>query len=339
MGVTIKDISDRCEVSISAVSKALNHKKGIGHEKAELVRITAAEMGYYANAPEKLNRTNRSYNIGVLYDNDISHEYFSLILDAIRGAAGENDYDLTLIGGIYPRSTQGYYERVCQRQCDGVIVFNGIYNHAAIDALLSCDLPVVSIDCILGSRTAILGEHVGGMETIVKYLFNMGHTRLAFIHGDMGDVTKQRLTGFYRGCRDCGIAVPEDYVVPAHYRDAKEAERATRRLLALPERPECIIYPDDISYLGGAAELARQGLSVPGDISCFGYDGIKLAELLSPRLSTYKQDALAIGRQAAHQLIQNIENPKYYVPQVIHVAGSIQAGETVKSLVGMDALI
>ncbi|MCR5808232.1 MAG: hypothetical protein K6G56_01570 [Clostridiales bacterium] len=43
--------------------------------------------------------------------------------------------------------------------------------------------------------------------------------------------------------------------------------RATRALLALPERPTCIFYPDDLSFLGGMSELEKHGLSIPKDMS------------------------------------------------------------------------
>ena len=45
--VTIKMISERCGLSIAAVSKALNGQPGISVEKAEQVRQVAREMGYY----------------------------------------------------------------------------------------------------------------------------------------------------------------------------------------------------------------------------------------------------------------------------------------------------
>ena len=152
------------------------------------------------------------------------------------------------------------------------------------------------------------------------------------IHGEDGDVTRMRLAGFHRACRELGIEVPEEYVIAAKFQEPKDSGLATRQLLALKDRPSCILYPDDISYLGGLTEIERQGLSIPGDISCFGYDGIRLSSLLRPTLATYRQDAEEMGRRAAMELISAIEEPKYYVPQIITVNGSVQPGGTVKDL-------
>lgn len=330
--VTIKMVSERCGLSTAAVSKALNEQPGISPEKAEFVRKVAQEMGYYPNAAARTLRMNRSHNIGVLFRNGLAHEFFSVVLDAVREEAELQGYDITFLSNHIGESYMGYYEHAKQRQCDGVIIAQGDFNEDNVQRLAESEVPVVSIDHIYNGRSAIMNDNVGSMEAIVRYVSGLGHTRIAFIHGEGGDVTNQRLAGFYRGCRDCGIEVPEEYVLQAKYHEAKDSGLATRKLLECKERPTCILYPDDVSYLGGLSEIERQGLSVPEDISCFGYDGIYMASVLRPQLSTYQQDAREIGRKAATELINAIEDAKYFAPRVISVTGRIQMGATVKDL-------
>lgn len=328
--VTIKTISEKCGVSVAAVSKALNHQPGISQEKAELVRQTARELGYYPNAAARTLKTRRSHNIGVLFQNGLAHEYFSMVLDAIRSKAESSGYDITFLsnqdGGM------DYYEHAKHRQCDGVIIVQSNFSADEVLRLAQSEIPVVSVDQMFNNRTAIMSDNVGSTEAIVHYLYDLGHRRIAFIHGEMGDVTSQRLAGFYRGCRGCGIDVPEEYMIQARFHEPRDSGLATRRLLGYVHRPTCILYPDDISYLGGLTETESQGLSVPDDISCFGYDGIHMASVLRPSLATYQQNAVEIGRQAAAQIISAIEDSKYYAPQVITVPGSIRAGHTVRDL-------
>lgn len=329
---TIKMISERCGLSVAAVSKALNGQPGISREKAELVRRVAREMGYFPNAAARTLKTNRSYNIGVVFQNCLTHELFSAVLDAARQEAGRQGYDISFLGNQDRTASVGYYEQAKIRQCDGVLIVEGDFQSESVQQLVASDVPVVVIGYIYPGRTSILNDNVGSMEEIVHYLHELGHTRLAFIHGEDSDVTRQRLAGFYRGCQEVGIQVPGEYVLPARYHKAQDAGLATRKLLACPQRPTCILYPDDFSYLGGLSEIQRQGLSVPGDISCFGYDGIELAGNLCPQLATYNQDAESMGRQAAAQLIDAIERPQTFVSQMITVTGRIQPGETVRDL-------
>ncbi len=328
---TIKMVAERCGLSVAAVSKALNGQPGVSPEKAALVRRTAQDMGYFPNAAARTLRMNRSSNIGVLFKNRLAHEYFGEVLEAIREEAEFHHYDITFLSNHVDEATS-YYEHAKRRQCDGVVVVQGDFEQSSVQRLVESEIPVVSIDHVYNGRTAILSDNVVSAQEIVRYLHDLGHTRIAFIHGENGNVTRQRVAGFYLGCRECGIEVPDEYVVAGNYHKTEIAREATRQLLACKERPTCILYPDDVSYLGGLAEIEEQGLSVPEDISCVGFDGILMCQYLRPSLTTFQQNAQEIGRKATAQLISAIEDPKYYIPQVISVSGRVQPGGTVRDL-------
>lgn len=98
--VTIKTIAEKSGLSIAAVSKALNGRPGISLEKAEQVRQLAQELGYSPNAAAQMLKTNRSHNIGILFQNRLAHEFFSQVLEAIRDTAEARGYDITLLRGL-----------------------------------------------------------------------------------------------------------------------------------------------------------------------------------------------------------------------------------------------
>ena len=329
--VTIKMISEACGLSIAAVSKALNGQPGIGQEKAAMVRRTAQEMGYYPNAAAQTLKTKRSFNIGILFQNMLAHEYFSLILESIRQTAEEKNYDITFLGNRHSPG-MGYYEHAMYRQCDGVIVAQGNFDFDGLRRLAESEIPAVSVEQTFTGRTAVMSDNVGSMEAIVQYLHGLGHRHLAYIHGEMGDVTRARLTGFHRGCRACGIQVPDDWVIPARFHEPEDSIQATRKLLEGKTMPDCILYPDVISCIAGFAAAQSMVLSVPKDISCFGFDGIRLSAVMTPSVATYRQNAQDMGRRAAEELIAAIEDPKCYVPRVITVPGQIQPGGSVRDL-------
>ena len=79
-------------------------------------------------------------------------------------------------------------------------------------------------------------------------------------------------------------------------------------------------------------ELEKQGVSIPGDMSVAGYDGILLSQVLRPRLTTYRQDAEAMGREAAHELVEIIERPKEWIPRQIMIPGRLLTGDTVRDI-------
>src|SRR5690606_35279021 len=54
-------------------------------------------------------------------------------------------------------------------------------------------------------------------------------------------------------------------------------------------------------------EALRRGKSIPEDLQIIGYDDIPLSKLLYPPLSTIRQPAYDMGREAAKLLIKIIE--------------------------------
>lgn len=334
--VTIKMIAQKCGYSTATVSKALNGAPDISAETTELIRKTAAQMGYTPNAAARMLKTSRSYMFGVMFedatDSGLTHEFFAQILDSFKKRSEELGYDILFINDTLAGRVIGYAEHARYRNCDGVLIANMDRNDPSVLDLASCGIPAVTIDYVIDQCGTILSDNVQGMRDIVYYLHEMGHRRIAWIHGQNSPVCKIRLASFYRSCAELGIEVPAGYVIPGFFRDAEFSAKATRQLLQMPEPPTCILYPDDVSFIGGFNEIERMGLRIPDDISVVGYDGIQMGQLLRPRLTTMKQDAVTMGRRAAEELVRSVEEGKLYIPQQITVPGMLLKGGTVKDL-------
>lgn len=334
--VKIKDIAKKCGVSISTVSKALSDYPDINKKTVEYIRSVARSMGYLPNAAARALRTNRSYNIGVLFidktQSGLRHEYFSIILNSVKVEAERRGYDITFTSKNIGSTEMTYYEHAKYRNCDGVVIASIDFKDPDVLELVDSDVPTVTIDHIYNNRTAILSDNVRSMQELVNYVVSRGHRDIAFIHGEDTYVSQQRLASFRKACLRHGLNIPEEYIREGVYHDPKTSALLTRELLALKKRPTCIFYPDDFSYIGGMNEIEKQGLSIPEDMSVVGYDGILLSQVLRPRLTTYRQNAEEIGRMAAEKLIDMIENPKLFIPEQIMIPGEILIGNTVKKL-------
>lgn len=78
--------------------------------------------------------------------------------------------------------------------------------------------------------------------------------------------------------------------------------------------------------------IREMGLRIPQDISVMGYDGVQLADIVSPRLTTYCQDTKAIGRAAAKGLVDLIERPRTTLTDRIIVPGHLRIRESVAQI-------
>ena len=331
--VTIKDISKACHVSAATVSKALNGYGDIGEDTKKKVLEAAKKMKYMPNAAARQLKTNMSYNIGVLFADETSsgltHEFFNGILDSAKTEAENLGYDVTFITRKIGGKDTSFLEHARYRKCDGVLIASVDFNNPEVIELVKSEIPVVVIDYVYNGVSSILSDNTEGEYALTKYLIKKGHKRIAFIHGELTSVTEKRLTGFHRACEEEGIKVPDDYILEARYHDTRACEAATEKLLKLKKSPTAILYPDDFSFIGAQEAFEKMKISVPEDVSVCGYDGIRLSQVVHPKLTTYYQDTEEMGKKSAAKLVELIEKPKTSLTEQIMIGGKVLPGATV----------
>jgi DNA-binding LacI/PurR family transcriptional regulator len=334
--ISIKEVANHCGVSAATVSKALNGYSDISEITKEKVLKAAEQLGYFPNSVARALKTNRSYNIGVLFNDGtrsgLSHEYFAAILESFKVNVEEKGYDVTFINNNIGDRKMNYLEHCKYRGVDGVFIACVDFSLPDVIQLANSDLPIVTIDHKYNNRSAVVSDNISGIHDLVAYINSMGHSKIAFIHGEPTAVTENRLIGFYRTLEECGLNIPNVYIRQGLYHDTKVTENITRELLDLPNKPTCIMFPDDFSAIGGINVIYEKGLSIGKDISVAGYDGILLSRVLSPRLTTYKQDTKTLGQKAAEQLIKHIEKPKTTLAETIMVKGELLVESSVGQL-------
>ena len=332
--VSMKDIARACGVSVATVSKALNGQPDIGEETRTRVCEAAQKMGYMTNSAARALKTNRTYHIGVLFVDErqsgLAHEYFSTMLESFKAEAEAHGYDITFINHNVGGKPTSYLQHCRYRGVDGVVIACVDFTDPRVRELAESDLPLVTVDHVFNNRLAVVSDNVQGMETLVRYAYGKGHRKIAFLHGEKTSVTQNRLVGFFRACEELGLEIPEEHVRESAFHNPDRCAQDTLALMNLPERPTCILFPDDYSYVGGMNALRQMGIRVPEDVSVMGYDGIHLARVIG--LTTYWQDNREIGRIAAERLISLIEHPKTTLVDRIMVSGRLLEGTTVKEL-------
>ncbi len=331
MPVSIRELAKACGLSVSTVSKAMNGYSDVSEKTREQVRLAAEALGYHPSAIARSLKTGRSFNLGVLYSDDtqsgFTHNYFGPVLQAFKQEAERSGYDITFISkGVHGMT---YLQHCRFRGIDGVCIVCAHFEEPEVQELLAGPLPVVTIDYVFGNRSCIQSDNRQGMELLTRYVLSRGHRRVACIAGDEGAVSDVRAGAFRRMLQEAGVPLPPEYVARGRYHDPAEARHITRRLLALPDPPTCILMPDDTAALGGMDAARQAGLRIPEDVSIAGFDGVPLLQMCRPRLTTAVQDTKAIGTGAARRLIRLIETPSAAFPQMITVPCSLIEGDTV----------
>ncbi len=331
MAATIRDLAKHVGLSMSAVSKALNGYPDVSENTRQIVKEAARQLNYQPNMHARALKSKRSYNLGVLFSDDsqsgLTHPFFSVVLEGFKKEAEHNGYDITFIGHRMGQSGITYLDHCRSRELDGICVANTNFNTDEILTLIRSEFPLVTIDNQFPERGCVFADNVGGMSQLVHYVADMGHRKIAYVHGPSSAVTDLRVKTFLQAAKECGLDVRDDYLVQCEYTNPQSCYHATLELLELPDPPTCIFVCDDFSSPGAISAAHQHGLRIPEDLSLVGYDGIEQMQYSYPRLTTVDQDAEQIGRTAARMLISQIEgNPS--ATEI--VPAKLISGETVR---------
>ena len=334
--VTIRALANKCGLSVATVSKALNGYTDISEATREAVEKAAKEMGYYPNAHARALKYGKSYNLGVLFADDthsgLTHAFFSEVLESFKKEAESAGFDITFISHNLGTGRITYEEHCHYRQIDGICIAAVNFADKEIQNLFEGTLPIVSIDNVCGKWPCVFSDNDTGMSLLVRYIAKRGHRKIAYIHGQDGESTRQRLSAFKRTMEQLHLQVPEVYIRPSHYTDPEHLQKVFTELMKMEDRPTCVICSDDFSAYGAFGAAETLGLRIPEDVSIAGFDGIAAMKYMHPHLTSVRQDTDKIGRDAARRLISLVEVPSQPSRGNILVPCSLVEGETVRKI-------
>jgi DNA-binding LacI/PurR family transcriptional regulator len=327
---TIYDIAKRANVSTTTVSRALNNYSDVKPStKKRLVRL-AKEMGYQPNVKAKSLATKKSWSLGVLLiddtDSGLNHTLFANIIDSISKASAIRGYDLTFLSRTLGNSTVSYLQHVNYRKFDGVIIANTSIEDTQVKELIENVEYVACIDQHHKNAICVNSQNKEGMRITLYHLYGKGYRKITYVHGQLNNyVTTQRLSAFKETAKQLNIENQCTYL-EGKYTTPEKAYEITKELIA-SGLPDAIVYSDDYSASGGLKCLLEHGIKVPQDVAIMGYDGVELASLLTPALTTIYQDTNKIGEVITENLINSIEDNRS-IGYIIELPVSLVSGKT-----------
>lgn len=333
MAVTIRDIAEYCQVSVATVSKALNGYDDISQATRERVRQAVAELGYLPNAHAQALKTHRSYNLGVLLSprrgQGLRNSFFAGILSAFQEEAAREGYDITFISQSLGRRTANYLEHCYYRHVDGVCIAAVDFSDPGVLALIGSSIPVVTIDYLFPDTDAVLSDNRKGMMELIGYIHAMGHRRIGYLHGQPSFVTDLRIDGMITAMEQLGCPVQPSWIRQGDYHNPDATARLTSAWLEEADAPTCLIVSDDYSAIGARQAILERGMRIPEDISLAGFDGIDIAGVFTPPLTTVWQDTQALGTTAAKGLIARINGLPREGPQPVWIPTRLVPGASI----------
>jgi LacI family transcriptional regulator len=154
-----------------------------------------------------------------------------------------------------------------------------------------------------GPGFAIAMDDAAAAAAAADHLIGLGHRRIGFITGsDEYALSEARLRGFRGAIRAAGLKSDDSLIGKGDFTFESGAE-ATRKLLALADRPTAIVASSDQMSLAALEVAKHAGLDVPGDLSIVSFDDTPIVKFSTPSLTAIRQPISQMTARAAQLLI------------------------------------
>jgi LacI family transcriptional regulator len=312
--VTLSDIAEKSNVSLTTVSLVLRNKSGVGIpvETRQRVLETARGLGYRMKVPVEIRQGVNQ--IGVVlkaHGDDLPlTNPFIHTSGGYRSSLPERMNLLSATLPVAPTPPTDLPRFVEEEHVDGLLLVGAFVDQTLDHLLGEKSIPVVLVDAYSESNAydAVVTENYQGAFQAVSYLIEHGHRHIAIVgsqHRAYPSI-RERRRAYEDALQDHGIT--ETYYADCHLIKEEAYTAVTRLLQDNPQLTAVFCVNDDIAM---ATIRAAHGLGkrLPQDLSIIGFDDFDLAHLTHPPLTTMQVDKINMGRMAVQLLLNRAHSP------------------------------
>jgi DNA-binding LacI/PurR family transcriptional regulator len=324
----MRDLAHRLGVSISTVSRALNHNPVISEETRERIQKAANGASFIPNSLARGLALKRSQLIGLMVP-AIGNPFFAEIARGAHDVAHRASYVVALCDTQRDKEREEMFSQTLMAsQVSGMILTGGVMPEERISSWNKLQVPLV----LAGRRSAGLGFSgvsvdnalVGKLAT--ELLINRGHKKIAYLSGpDDSPANKDRHRGYVESMEASGLTtnvLTGDYTMESGFQVASRIVEAKRR-------PTAVFAASDLMAIGLIMGFIGAGVKVPGDVAVVGCDDIPMSALIKPSLTTVRVPMYEIGARAMELLLNLLQDGDKGPAQSILLGCSVVLRESV----------
>jgi LacI family transcriptional regulator len=302
---TIKDVAREAGVSVATVSRVLNDTGYVGTDTRKKVMKAIAQLKYSPNEVARSLYKRESRLIGLLLP-DITNPFFPQLARGVEDELGESGFRLLL--GNSDENTEkelDYIQTFVQNNVVGII---SATNHVDYQIYNELKLPLVLLDRTSQEFPAVYADGREGGRLAARTLIDKGAERITLVKGPAHVKPAQDR---YMGALEELSRTDVDFsVLSTTSYSFEEAKGWAEELFEKFPDTDGVIASNDIVGIAILHEALKLGKRIPEELQIIGYDDIPQSSLSYPTLSTIRQPAYEMGREAAQLLINIIKKEK-----------------------------
>jgi LacI family transcriptional regulator, galactose operon repressor len=316
MNKGVRELAKATGYSVATISRVLNGSSAVKKETREHVLAIARKLNFFPNPMARAFATRRTRVIGAIIPT-IEHSIFATFMRTMEETLAEKDFTLVLAITNFDEALEK--ERAFQLMNMGAeaLVVSGLEHDAEMLSVAAArKVPIVCTDIHKPDAPlpTIGYDNYGLGRQAAQYLRDLGHKRIAVLHGGSAtnDRTRLRIKGV-RSVFDLKMA-PLFIETPLSVTGGVEA---MRKLFSSIPVPSAILCLSDVLALGVFLEAQRLKLDIPSEISIMGFDDLEWARAVYPAMTTIRLPVAEMGRATAEALIGYLDNKAELVSQLL----------------------
>jgi DNA-binding LacI/PurR family transcriptional regulator len=323
--IRLADVAREAGVSHGTASNVFSRPDVVRKEVRDRVKAAAAALGYTGPDPRgRLLRAGKVNAIGVATAEPLSYffddPFAKIVMSGISQACDATGAGISLVSAA---NNEQLAWNIQSALVDGFIVFCVEGGSRLVELTRERKLPFVALDFGFDDKgIAAIGIDDGaGARMAAEHLVGLGHRRFAvlslpFTEGGAGGPARMeqadaathtgprdRLAGYFEPLAGAGVDVSQVPVYETR-NDGATTTAALEYLFSRPEPPTAILAMSDKVALHALQWFRARGISVPGDVSIVGFDGVPDGEVSRPPLTTIRQPMVEMGLRAARTILE-----------------------------------
>src|SRR2546430_1400001 len=302
----IREIAKRAKVSTATVSRAINRVPTVDPQLAKRVWRVVEELGYYPNTQARALVSGKTRIFGLIVS-EITNPFFPEIVQSFEDIAVQHNYEILLTSTVHdPKRMEMSVRRMLERRVEGVAILTFGMEDSLFDGLRFRKVPLVFVDVAppVARISNIKINYGRGIRQAVQHLAALRHTRIAFVAGPSRlRSALARTEAFKTSMAEIGL-LPEVIVTGDHTMEG--GMRALVELLGARDQPTAVVCSNDMTAIGVMREAYDHGITIPNDVSIVGFDDIRLAQFMTPPLTTVQMSQKELAQIAFRALLDEV---------------------------------
>lgn len=305
---TIYEVSELAGVSLATVSRVMNDSGRVSPKTRQKVLSAMKELDYQPNSIAQSLASRRSNCVGVLVS-ELHGPIFGALVSSIEKVLRQaGKFTIFAVGHSDEAKEREGINFLISRNCDALILHLEAISDDVLLEQKDGATPFVLVNRRidgLEQSCISLDNQLGGYEA-TKMLLEMGHRDIAYISGPQTWMdASARLAGHKRALAEFDIRFDERLTIESNYL-VIGGEDAMKQLFERGKSFSAVVCANDEMAVGAIDVVRARGLSIPDDISVVGFDNVRWAPFLSPKLTTVNNPIRDIGQMAARWVLKNV---------------------------------